>query len=87
MNMYDPINRNDAIEAAKDLLKYHGQNLTEELINYFSTNAMNRIPSSVIYCGECKHMMPDGICREFADETIRPSASDYCSAAERRTDE
>lgn len=43
--MNDLISRWDAIEAAKDLLKYHGQNLTEELINYFSTNAMNRIPA------------------------------------------
>jgi len=44
--MNDLIYRQDAIEAAKDLLKYHGQNLTEELINYFSTNAMERIPSA-----------------------------------------
>ena len=43
--MYDLIYRQDAIEAAKDLLKYHGQDLTDELINYFSTNAMNRIPA------------------------------------------
>lgn len=44
--MDDLIYRQDAIEAAKDLLKYHGQDLTEELINYFSTNAMERIPSA-----------------------------------------
>lgn len=35
-----------------------------------------------IRCGECKHMMPDGRCDEFADETIRPSASDFYSYAE-----
>lgn len=40
----------------------------------------------IIYCGECKHMMPNGRCRQFADKSIRPSASDFCSAGERRTD-
>ena len=52
--MNDLIYRQDAIEAAKDLLKYHGQNLTEELINYFSTNAMNRIPSPKDPCEDCQ---------------------------------
>lgn len=40
----------------------------------------------VVYCGECAHMMPDGRCREFTDDNIRPSASDYCSAGEKRAD-
>ena len=40
----------------------------------------------VVYCGECAHMMSDGRCREFADDNIRPSASDYCSAGEKRAD-
>lgn len=44
-------------------------------------------PEAIVYCGECVHMMPNGRCRQFADESIRPSASDYCSAGERRTDE
>lgn len=48
--MYDLINRQDAIEAAKDLLKYHGQDLTEELINYFSTNAIKRGLFSSVCC-------------------------------------
>ena len=39
--------------------------------------------SEIVRCGECKHMMPNGKCDEFADGTIRPSASDYCSAGER----
>lgn len=38
----------------------------------------------VVRCGECKHMMPDGVCNEFADVIIRPSVSDYCSYGERR---
>ena len=42
--------------------------------------------SEIIYCGECKHMMPTGRCSDFADPSIRPSASDYCSNAEKRQD-
>ena len=40
----------------------------------------------IIRCGECKYMMEDGRCYEFADDNIRPSASDFCSYAERRKD-
>lgn len=40
----------------------------------------------VVRCGECKHMMADGRCMEFADDGIRPSASDFCSYGERRED-
>lgn len=45
------------------------------------------IAMMVVCCGECKYMMPDGRCSEFADESIRPSASDYCSRGERRDGE
>lgn len=38
----------------------------------------------VVRCRECKHMMPDGRCFEFADDNIRPSASDFCSYGERK---
>ena len=38
----------------------------------------------IVMCGECKHLMPDGRCREFADDAIRPSASDFCSYGERK---
>ena len=51
--------------------------------------AIESVPSAqpeIIYCGECKYMMPDGRCREFADSCIYPSASDFCSRAERKTD-
>lgn len=40
-------------------------------------------PTDIVRCGECKHMMPDGRCEEFADDAIRPSASDFCSYGER----
>ena len=39
----------------------------------------------VVRCGECKHMMADGQCKEFADG--RPSATDFCSYGERREGE
>lgn len=48
---------------------------------------INNLPSAqpeIIYCGECKYMMPNGRCSAFADPSIRPSASDYCSSAERK---
>ena len=57
-------------------------NVYSELHDMIST-----LPSAqpeIIYCGECKHMMPNGKCRQFADSTIRPSASDFCSAGERK---
>lgn len=38
----------------------------------------------VVYCGECKYMMPDGHCTMFADDRIRPSSADFCSAGERK---
>lgn len=44
--------------------------------------AVDAVP--VVRCGECKHMTPNGRCREFADESIRPSASDYCSKGKRK---
>ena len=67
---------NDWYEGEKDIA----------LIDFFPVSeAIN--PSAqqeIIYCGECKHMMPNGKCRQFADSTIRPSASDFCSAGERK---
>lgn len=38
----------------------------------------------VVRCGECKHLMQDGRCYEFADDNIKPSVSDYCSYGERK---
>lgn len=42
-------------------------------------------PVGVCFCGECKHMMPDGHCDTFADSKICPSVSDFCSYGERKT--
>lgn len=48
---------------------------------------LERMPTvDVVRCGECKHMMPDGRCYEFADPCVRPSASDFCSYGERIED-
>lgn len=38
----------------------------------------------VVRCDECKHMIADGRCMEFADDRIRPSAIDFCSYGERK---
>ena len=49
--------------------------------------ALELVPEAVVRCGECKYLAPGGICEMFADDMIVPSASDYCSYGERRTDE
>lgn len=38
----------------------------------------------VVRCGSCKNLSSDGRCEEFADDCIRPSATDFCSHGERR---
>ena len=52
--------------------------------------ALETVPSvdavEVVRCGECKHMSPVGVCTYFADSSVRPSASDFCSYGERKTD-
>ena len=78
---------NDCISrrAAIDIVRFEcgeWEGLAKTIIKRFE-----QLPSTqpeIIYCGECKHMMPNGKCRQFADSTIRPSASDFCSAGERK---
>ena len=38
----------------------------------------------IVRCGECRHMKGNGRCREFADDCIKPRASDFCSYGKRR---
>jgi len=84
----DTISRQAAIDMLKNRWKktrnYEGigDDIAEECELY-----LKQVPSAqpeIIYCGECKYMMPNGKCRQFADSTIRPSASDFCSAGERK---
>ena len=56
----------------------------ESLEQFGNSEQLPSAQPEIIYCGECKHMMPNGKCRQFADSTIRPSASDFCSAGERK---
>ena len=41
------------------------------------------VGEELVRCKECKHMTADGRCLEFADDALRPSASDFCSYGER----
>lgn len=94
----DPIDRQAAIDALcsvcgadcdKSKFVYGGKQ-EDQVILCPEHYVLTQLPSTqpeIIYCGECKHMMPDGRCREFADSSIHPSASDFCSAAERKIDE
>ena len=71
----------DADTLRSKLMQYIG------LTNGFD-RAFSEAPSiDIVRCGECKHLMPDGRCREFADDAIRPSASDFCSYGEGSEDE
>ena len=93
----DLISRQEAIDALKGLPTwwadeggYYGgarPPMVALLDPEDAVSAIENLPSAqpeIIYCGECKHMMPNGKCRQFADSTIRPSASDFCSAGERK---
>lgn len=51
------------------------------------TDIRNTAPLDIVRCGECKYLMSNGRCEEFADYTIQPSASDFCSYGERRKNE
>ena len=88
--MQDLISRQDAIDALAKFVPYAICDESTESYTNGLTDAYNlicQLPSAqaeIIYCGECKHMMPNGKCRQFADSTIRPSASDFCSAGERK---
>ena len=48
--------------------------------------AIEALQTEIVRCGECKHMIADGRCMEFADDGIRPSATDFCSYGERRAE-
>ena len=80
--MSDLISRQAAIDVADAVWSVTGDKNVAKV-----WDQIKDLPSAqpeIIYCGECKHMMPNGKCRQFADSTIRPSASDFCSAGERK---
>ena len=80
--MADLINRQDAIDAILGITPMHNTIPLDSAI--FNIKKLPSAEPEIIYCGECKYMMPNGRCSVFADPSIRPSASDYCSSAERR---
>lgn len=63
-----------------------GYNCAVQEISADIKNAPTVNARPVVLCGECKHMMPNGFCEEFADRGIRPSVSDFCSYGERMDD-
>lgn len=80
--MSDIISRQDAVREIANHLGIPAENWMK-----IAEEWLRDVPSAqpeIIYCGECKYMMPNGRCSAFADPSIRPSASDYCSCAERR---
>lgn len=49
-----------------------------------ATESLSADSVEVVRCGDCKFLMPSGLCTVFADECIRPSVSDFCSHGQRR---
>ena len=75
--MDDLISRQAAIDALYSVDEYNSR----------SVKAIKQLPPAepdIVRCGECKHLMPNGRCEEFADYLIKLSASDFCSQAVRR---
>ena len=80
----DCISRQAAIDELVKMLGYCFQ-ADEEVVDAVVTT-VRELPSAqpeIVRCGECKHLMPNGRCEEFADYLIKPSASDFCSYGER----
>ena len=72
-------------EANDDVIKARAESCMATLLKIkLKTEklpAADAVP--VVRCGECKHMTADGRCLEFADDCLRPSASDFCSKGEK----
>ena len=73
--MTEDIDKTEAMRRFADF----GREIPKDLVFEVITS----LQEEIVRCGECKHLMPDGRCREFADDAIRPSASDFCSYGER----
>lgn len=81
-NSSDCISRQAAIDDIKAIYEYHDTVTEDRIIDH-----LKRLPSAqpeVIYCKDCKWKQ-GAECVRFAD--VRPFPSDFCSRAERRTDE
>ena len=66
-------------EQALRRFSYFGREIPKDMV----FEVIASLQEEIVRCGECKHLMPDGRCREFADDAIRPSTSDFCSYGER----
>lgn len=75
--------------------KYSAEKITKRQVTYNTAisdacRIIDATPDAdvveVVRCGECKYLMQDGRCYEFADDNIKPSVSDYCSYGEKKDD-
>ena len=76
--------RTEATNMIKNDIHLHHEYLSGEYRKALKMAISALEQPEIIRCGECKYMMEDGRCYEFADDNIRPSASDFCSYAERQ---
>ena len=87
--MDDVISRHAAIDEIKEIYEWHDNVTKERIIEHFK-----QLPSAqpdIIRCRDCRYYQdnnngyPHMNCKWDANET--PDEDDFCSGAERRTDE
>lgn len=86
MRLIDADRLKDSVMFTCDLGGWIGETLLQikKVAVKYIENAPTIDAVEVVRCGECKHMLAYGRCMEFADDGIRPSATDFCSYGERR---
>ena len=90
--MADYIDRQAAINALIEELAHRPDGYWDSGLKQYDVEVvLNQQPSidavEVVRCGECKYMMSNGACYEFADPYANLSASDFCSRGERKDEQ
>lgn len=93
--MSDLISRKAAIDALARTARENFK-ISDEFDHYLAglidgDNAIRQLPSvdvpEIIRCKDCKWFNDIGCSIAIADDSDRPTENDFCSFAERRTDE
>lgn len=77
-------------EKAKDMIKNHRSDFTTEYDCRTAIACIDAVPSiqpEIIRCKDCKWFGKEGCAVLIVDDSDKPTEDDYCSFAERRTDE
>lgn len=91
--MSDLIDRQAAIDAVKSrkTAEQSSAGIMRNAVVDFCVDIIKKLPSAqpqpVVRCKDCKWFGKIGCAVQIADESDKPSENDFCSFAERRTDE